>query len=168
MLKERYLSKSPLYCRNLEVTLSIKKKLYVDSSSMLNGLGYGLYAGEDIEKNGFIGEYIGELISTLESKNRDKLYDKSSITYLFEVNDVWVIDSYEIGNKIRYANHASENDEKRNSFAACRYVNGQNRIILLALKPIKKGDEILFDYMITNEKHYHWLNQYNAKFSKKK
>lgn len=60
---------------------------------------------EDIKKNEFVAEYTGELIDHDEADRRGKAYDRDSNTYLFDLNDEWVIDAKQCGNKMRFANH---------------------------------------------------------------
>lgn len=60
---------------------------------------------EDIRKNDFVAEYTGELIDQCEADRRGKAYDRDSNTYLFDLNDEWVIDAKQRGNKMRFANH---------------------------------------------------------------
>lgn len=62
---------------------------------------------EDIKKNEFVAEYTGELINHKEADRRGKAYDRDSNTYLFDLNDDWVIDAKHRGNKMRFANHRS-------------------------------------------------------------
>ena len=63
---------------------------------------------EDIKKNQFVAEYTGELINHREADRRGKAYDRDSNTYLFDLNDDWVIDAKHKGNKMRFANHRSD------------------------------------------------------------
>lgn len=63
---------------------------------------------EDIRKNEFVAEYTGELIDHCEADRRGKAYDRDSNTYLFDLNDEWVIDAKQRGNKMRFANHRYE------------------------------------------------------------
>ena len=62
---------------------------------------------EDIRRNEFVAEYTGELINHKEADRRGKAYDRDSNTYLFDLNDDWVIDAKHRGNKMRFANHRS-------------------------------------------------------------
>lgn len=67
---------------------------------------------EDIKKNQFVAEYTGELINHREADRRGKAYDRDSNTYLFDLNDDWVIDAKHKGNKMRFANHRSVSDTR--------------------------------------------------------
>lgn len=65
---------------------------------------------EDIRRNEFVAEYTGELINHREADRRGKAYDRDSNTYLFDLNDEWVIDAKHRGNKMRFANHRFESN----------------------------------------------------------
>ncbi len=65
---------------------------------------------EDIRRNEFVAEYTGELINHREADRRGKAYDRDSNTYLFDLNDEWVIDAKHRGNKMRFANHRFESE----------------------------------------------------------
>ncbi|KAA6418158.1 MAG: histone-lysine N-methyltransferase EZA1-like [Trebouxia sp. A1-2] len=97
---------------------------------------------EDIRRNEFVAEYTGELINHREADRRGKAYDRDSNTYLFDLNDEWVIDAKHRGNKMRFANHSNE--------ANCRVqimmVDGDHRVAIFAAKDIPTGTELLYDY----------------------
>lgn len=66
---------------------------------------------EDIKRNEFVAEYTGELINHREADRRGKAYDRDCNTYLFDLNDEWVIDAKHRGNKMRFANHRFESND---------------------------------------------------------
>ena len=66
---------------------------------------FGASLQENIRRNEFVAEYTGELINHKEADRRGKAYDRDSNTYLFDLNDDWVIDAKHRGNKMRFANH---------------------------------------------------------------
>jgi SET domain-containing protein len=94
--------------------------------------GLGLYALGPIPKGDFIIQYWGKMITAAKG---DELDNK----YLFEINSKWTIDGASRKNIARYANHScrpnAESDVKRDG-----------RVIILAKKSIKPGDEITYDY----------------------
>lgn len=95
---------------------------------------FGLFAGEDIKKGELIIEYIGNILNYEEAK------DAVTNQYLFEVTRNKTIDGSVKWNIARYCNHACE--EKAN--AESDVVKG--RVFIKAIKNIKEGDEILYDY----------------------
>jgi len=102
-------------------------KLLVKRSSA----GLGLFAGEDIAKGKCIIEYVGRIIKGEEEYT-------SLSKYLFEVHSRLTIDGRARTNTARYINHSC----RPNAEPEIR----KNRIFIMAIKNIKAGDEILYDY----------------------
>jgi hypothetical protein len=103
--------------------------------SVKKGLsGLGLFAGEDIRKGEMIIEYIGNILSKEEA---DK---KVASQYLFEVSRNKTIDGTPRWNIARYCNHACE--EAANAESDIR----KGRVFIVAVKNIKAGEEIVYDY----------------------
>ncbi|GEM_PF-735257 len=94
--------------------------------------GLGLFAGEDIKKGELIIEYIGNILT---KKEADKV---TTCQYLFEITRNHTIDGSPRWNIARYANHScdgnAESDVKK------------KRVFVKAIKNIKEGEEIVYDY----------------------
>jgi histone-lysine N-methyltransferase EZH2 len=51
-----------------------------------------------VNKNDYLGEYTGELISHREADKRGKIYDRANSSFLFDLNDQ-ASDSYWLQNR---------------------------------------------------------------------
>lgn len=94
--------------------------------------GLGLFATDVIEKGTFIIEYVGPRISN------EEVHRRRSTRYLFELNSRWTIDGSPRWNTARYINHACRPNAEA--------VVSRGRIRIKAIKRIKPGDEITYNY----------------------
>ncbi len=93
--------------------------------------GLGLFTEEEIPKGACIIEYTGRVISTEEEYT-------SNSKYLFEIHARMTLDGSIRTNKARYINHSC----RPNADPEIR----KHRIFIMALRKIKAGEEILYDY----------------------
>lgn len=107
--------------------------------------GRGVFAKKAIAKGMRIIEYVGELISKAEAEKRGHHrvgMHKENITlgavYIFELNKRFDIDGNVAYNKARYINHSCEPNSETEII--------RGKIWILALKDIKKGEEIFYNY----------------------
>ncbi|KAK3310634.1 uncharacterized protein B0T15DRAFT_571165 [Chaetomium strumarium] len=136
-------------CQNVALQRGAAKALLL-GKSQLEACGYGLFAAEDIAQDEFVIEYTGELIShdegvRRENRRGDVFDEENKISYLFtllEQEGIWV-DAAIYGNLSRYINHASDNC---NIMPRIMYVNHEFRIKFSALRDIKAGEELFFNY----------------------
>lgn len=96
--------------------------------------GLGLFAEEPIKKNEMIIEYIGNILTKEEV---DKI---ASNQYLFEITRNKTIDGSPRWNIARYCNHACDGAANAESDIK------KGRVFIKAIKNIKAGDEIVYDY----------------------
>jgi len=97
--------------------------------------GLGLFATKPIAKGTFVVEYKGRRITNKEADEREKQY---ASRYMFEVNSRWTVDGSTRRNIGRYLNHSCRPN------AESDVVKG--RIVIRAIKTIKPGDEITYNY----------------------
>lgn len=70
-------------CGNVAIQRSVPKKTFLGHSEVH---GFGLYVGEDTQKDDFIGEYVGEVVSVREGERRGIVYTRQQTMYLFKLN----------------------------------------------------------------------------------
>lgn len=108
----------------------------------INGYtGYGLFAEEDLSKGSYAGEYTG-----LVRKN-DRRYFEPVNHYCYEypvpdeIGRSFVIDATQ-GNFTRFMNHSFSPNLKPIHV----FYDGFYHLIFLALRSIKKGDQLTYNY----------------------
>lgn len=87
-----------------------------------------------------------QVISGQEAERRGIIYDRKYLSFLFDLNRDYVIDAARFGNETRLINHADCERDGLNCEAKIVLVNGQHRIKFVALRDIKVGEELLFNY----------------------
>lgn len=95
--------------------------------------GLGLRACRDFRKADTIIEYTGPRISNDEASEKPN-------RYLFGLDDQWMIDGSPRTNLARYINHSCAPN------AQAVHDEQQNRIFIEAIRTIKAGEEITYDY----------------------
>ena len=109
--------------------------------------GKGVFAVQPIAKGDLVIEYLGEVITWKEALRRHP-HDPSQPdhTFYFHIDDSRVIDGNVGGNASRWINHACEPN--------CEAEDDEGRIFLKALRPIKAGEELSFDYGLMIDERY--------------
>ena len=111
--------------------------------------GNGVFAAMPIRKGERIIEYKGRR-RTHEEVDQDSGGDvESGHTFLFTLNDDWVIDASYEGNDARWINHSCD----PNCEALIEEAEGDDRtadkVFIEAIRAIKPGEELTYDYGIT-------------------
>jgi hypothetical protein len=106
--------------------------------------GHGVFAARQIRKGATIIEYLGDRVSPDEADQRyeDKDPDDGH-TFLFTVDKKTVIDAGVNGNDARFVNHGCDPN--------CQTVNTNKRIFIEALRTIRLGEELCYDYQIERD-----------------
>lgn len=119
--------------------------------------GWGVKANSPIAKGTFVAEYLGEILTFEEAEKRGVIYDKQTMTYLFDLDfdgDAhFTVDASQMGNISHFFNHSCDpNLTVRCVFVECLDTK-LPRIALFASRFIRKGEELTFDYNMTGAIH---------------
>lgn len=110
--------------------------------------GNGVIATAPIKKGEPIVEYKGKIISHAEADKKYYSDVNSGHTFLFTLNDQWIVDANVGGNIARWINTGCEPN-------AIAFIHSEDKkkpdpkkdyVIIEALRNIKPGEEIIYDY----------------------
>eukprot|EP00268_Persea_americana_P038767 TRINITY_DN38397_c0_g1_i2.p1 TRINITY_DN38397_c0_g1~~TRINITY_DN38397_c0_g1_i2.p1 ORF type:complete len:2316 (+),score=492.02 TRINITY_DN38397_c0_g1_i2:357-6950(+) len=106
--------------------------------------GYGLQLQEDVSQGSFLIEYVGEVLDlhAYEARQREYALRGQKHFYFMTLNGSEVIDACVKGNLGRFINHSCDPNCRTEKWM----VNGEVCIGLFAIRDIKKGEEVTFDY----------------------
>uniref|UniRef100_A0A4U5LT16 [histone H3]-lysine(27) N-trimethyltransferase n=2 Tax=Populus alba TaxID=43335 RepID=A0A4U5LT16_POPAL len=126
-------------CGNMRLLLRQQQRILLAKSDVA---GWGAFLKNPVNKNDYLGEYTGELISHREADKRGKIYDRANSSFLFDLNDQFVLDAYRKGDKLKFANHSSN----PNCYAKVMLVAGDHRVGIFAKEHIEACEELFYDY----------------------
>ncbi len=105
----------------------------------------GVFAKKDIPKGTKVIEYVGEKITKAEAEKRAEKQMKKSKNhtadggvYIFELNKKYDIDGKVPWNPARFINHSCNPN--------CETESDEKHIWIVAIKNIKKGEELNYNY----------------------
>ena len=105
----------------------------------------GLYANCNIKRGTKIIEYKGKLV-TVKNSEKDPKFDNSKAIYLFGINKKYDLDGNFSFNTARLINHSCEPN--------CEVFGEGLKIWIFAMKNIKKGEELSYDYGFSFDQDY--------------
>lgn len=147
-------------CRNMKLLLKQQQRVLLGRSDVS---GWGAFLKNTVGKHDYLGEYTGELISHREADKRGKIYDRENSSFLFNLNDQFVLDAYRKGDKLKFANHSPD----PNCYAKVIMVAGDHRVGIFAKERIGAGEEIFYDYRYEADRAPAWARKPEASGSKK-
>ncbi|KAG2724385.1 hypothetical protein I3843_01G015600 [Carya illinoinensis] len=147
-------------CRNMKLLLKQQQRVLLGRSDVS---GWGAFLKNSVSKHEYLGEYTGELISHREADKRGKIYDRENSSFLFNLNDQFVLDAYRKGDKLKFANHSPD----PNCYAKVIMVAGDHRVGIFAKERICAGEELFYDYRYEPDRAPAWARKPEASGSKK-
>ncbi|XP_010263481.1 PREDICTED: histone-lysine N-methyltransferase CLF-like isoform X2 [Nelumbo nucifera] len=147
-------------CRNMKLLLKQQQRVLLGRSDVS---GWGAFLKNSVGKHEYLGEYTGELISHREADKRGKIYDRENSSFLFNLNDQFVLDAYRKGDKLKFANHSPD----PNCYAKVIMVAGDHRVGIFAKERINAGEELFYDYRYEPDRAPAWAKKPETTGSKK-
>ena len=120
-------------------------KLYKVKRSKIDKKGHGLYAIKDIKEGTKIINYVGNLITKKQTEDSNK-YNNNKPIYLFTINNRYDLDGDFSWNIAGLSNHSCNNN--------CDYDGKALKIWIIAIRDIKKGEELTCDYGFGYDEDY--------------
>uniref|UniRef100_A0A8D8SYE9 Histone-lysine N-methyltransferase ASH1L n=1 Tax=Cacopsylla melanoneura TaxID=428564 RepID=A0A8D8SYE9_9HEMI len=110
---------------------------------MTDGKGWGVKTRDEIKAGTFILEYVGEVVSEKEFKNRmGTIYANDTHHYCLNLDKGLVIDGHRMGGDGRFVNHSCAPNCEMQKWS----VNGLFRMALFSLVDVPSGTELTYDY----------------------
>ncbi|KAL8193384.1 hypothetical protein R6Q57_026519 [Mikania cordata] len=139
-------------CQNMKLLLRQQQRVLLGRSEVS---GWGAFLKNSVGIDEYLGEYTGELISHHEADKRGKIYDRENSSFLFNLNDQYVLDAYRKGDKLKFANHSPD----PNCYAKVMMVAGDHRVGIFAKESISAGEELFYDYRYEPDKAPSWAKR---------
>jgi hypothetical protein len=127
-------------CQNCQIQRNVPKRTLIGESTVH---GIGLFAGEDIKKGEYIGEYLGAKLNWKQAERSGLYLLLNGYSYLFDMTGDQTVDAMVLGNKIRFINSIVD---KLNCTPKVMMCNTEHRMGLYATKDITAGEELSFNY----------------------
>jgi hypothetical protein len=140
-LKEQDVINKNLYSGQINYKGYVEKKkplLKIDYIS--EQIGYGVFAEQEFNQGDFIGEFCGTVTSNYDESSKN--YNYKYFSAINEEENIFIAPR-KTGNELQFVNHSNNPNVEWKTI-----VGNDNKyhVIMIAIKHIKKGDQILVDY----------------------
>ena len=85
--------------------------------------GWGVFSTRALERDEFVYEYMGEVISHDEADRRGSIYDKFNHSFLFNLNSATVVDAGRKGNKVQTIIFIALYSYNPSNWSTCRHAS---------------------------------------------
>ncbi|TAL86646.1 MAG: SET domain-containing protein [Rhodanobacter sp.] len=113
--------------------------------------GNGVFASQTLAKGDHVIEYKGRLLTHDEA---DALYGdggETGHTFLFTLNEQYIIDANQQGNSARWINHSCAPNCRALVEESSSGDPRKDKVVIETLRRIKPGEELTYDYGIVLE-----------------
>jgi uncharacterized protein len=116
--------------------------------------GNGIFAIRAIAQDEQVIEYKGRRISSQQANADYGDNSDTGHTFLFTLNDKWIVDGNVNGNAARWINHSCDPNCGAVIYVNIDYQEEKDKVWIEALRPIKAGEELTYDYgIVLAERH---------------
>ncbi|HET6631327.1 MAG TPA: SET domain-containing protein-lysine N-methyltransferase [Rhodanobacteraceae bacterium] len=113
--------------------------------------GNGVFAVQPIRKGDFVIQYKGRLITHAQADRDYGDGADTGHTFLFTLNDKYIVDANVGGNSARWINHSCEPNCEASVEEADDGNPRHDRVVIEALRDIAPGEELTYNYGIVLE-----------------
>jgi hypothetical protein len=113
--------------------------------------GNGVFAARDLPKDLTLIEYRGRRLTHAQANRAYGGEVDSGHTFLFTLNEKYLIDGNEGGNVARWINHSCEPNCQAFVIEHAGGDPRRDRVVIDTKRAIRKGEELTYDYGITLE-----------------
>lgn len=111
--------------------------------------GKGVFAARDLPAGKPLLPYRGRLLTHEQADARYGDDYDSGHTFLFTLNDSYVIDANFEGNSARWINHSCDPNCEAMVVESADGDPAHDRVVIQTLRPIRAGEELCYNYGIT-------------------
>lgn len=116
--------------------------------------GRGVFAATDLAAESLVIEYQGLRLSHAKADARYAGNSETGHTFLFTLNDAYVIDANQGGNDARWINHSCAPNCQAFLIEHEGKDRKLDRVVIETTRAIKAGEELAYNYAITlDERH---------------
>jgi len=116
--------------------------------------GNGVFAAQNLPAETPMIEYQGLRLTHAKADRQYAGNAESGHTFLFTLNEQYVIDANQGGNAARWINHSCEPNCKAFLIEHPGRDRKLDRVVIETLRPVKAGEELAYNYAITlDERH---------------
>jgi len=113
--------------------------------------GNGVFAAKDMPKGVRVIEYKGRRLTHVQANRMFANDSDSGHTFLFTLNEKFLIDGGEGGNDARWINHSCAPNCEAWVIENKQGDKLRDRVVIETRRAIRKGEELTYDYGITLE-----------------
>jgi hypothetical protein len=123
----------------------MQRKLSVHRSAIH---GRGIFAAVDLPAGTQLIEYKGRRLTHAEAHELYGGTAETGHTFLFTLNDHYLIDGNFGGNSARWINHSCEPNCQATIYVDVNYNEARDKVYIETTKPVRAGEEFTYDYGI--------------------